>query len=130
MLEKKSMTALVRKLVDIGGGQGVKLEAMDWNIRKAINWHTKAKSAVRHMLNGERKIDVDEARQIEVAHFEWCARKAAANAEETKQLFAAMRSALDAMEMADAEFFGPQIEAFGQMLLQHRHQSGETGVEG
>ena len=123
------MAQLVEKLVAIGGGPGLKLTALDWNIRKRLNWHRKAKSAVRHILNGERQIDVEEAKQIEAAHLKYCAEKVRQNAAENAALFEQMRAALVAMEAVDAEFFSKDIEAVGELLLQRRHQTRETGIQ-
>jgi hypothetical protein len=127
-LEKFSMTVLAEKLLDIGGTGPLK--AREWRIRCRLNWHTKAASAVRHMLYGARKPTLDEAREIEAAHLKFCAEKLLENRAENQTLMASMRSALAAMETSDPEFYRPHIESVGAMLLQSRHQSGESGGEG
>jgi hypothetical protein len=129
MLEKKSMTQLVEKLIAIGGGRGTKLNTLEWNIRARLKWHRKAKTAVRHILNGERQIDVDEAKEIEAAHLKFCAERVKQNAAENRALFLQMRAALVAMQISDEEFYRPHIEAVGKLLLQRRDQAGENGVE-
>jgi len=126
-LEKSSMTALAEKL-DAIGGHGP-LKAREWRIRCRLNWHDKAASAVRHLLYGERRPTVDEAKQIEAAHLRYCAERIRANAAENETLLSSMRAALAAMEAADPEFFRPHVEAVGAMLLQRGHQASETGDE-
>ncbi len=125
MLEKSSMTAIAHKLADIGGSGPLKLR--EWRIRSRLNWHAKARSAVRHMLYGERSPTLEEAKQIEAAHLKYCAERIRANAAENETLFREMQSALAAMEQSDPEFFEPSIKAVGEMLLQWRRQAGEMG---
>lgn len=72
-LEKVSMTALVEKLTAIGGPGPLKQR--EWRIRVRLNWHHKAKSAVRHMLYGARQPTYQEAREIEAAHLKFCAER-------------------------------------------------------
>lgn len=123
MLEKDSMTAIAEKLGALGGPG--KLAERDWRIRCRLNWHHKSKSAVRHLLYGERRPSIEEARQIEAAHLRMCAEKIEANREENRNLFSATRSALAAMEEGDAEFYGPQIEALRHALLRNWDVGGE-----
>lgn len=125
MLEKSSMNAIAEKLTDIGGFGPLK--EREWRIRCRLNWHNKAKSAIRHMLYGERFPSIEEAKQIEAAHLKYCAERIKANAAENANLLSQMRSALAAMEASDAEFFEPHIKAVGELLLQRRYQSGEAG---
>lgn len=126
-LENRSMAALAEKLSDLGGGGPLK--AREWRIRCRLGWHDKATSAVRHLLYGERRASVEEAKEIEAAHLKFCADRIRANAAENEALLSSMRSALAAMESADAEFFGPTIEAVGAILLQRRNQARENGGE-
>ncbi len=125
MLEKSSMTAVAHKLADIGGSGPLKLR--EWRIRSRLNWHAKARSAVRHMLYGERSPTLEEAKQIEAAHLKYCAEKIHANQAENAALLREMQSALTAMEHSDPEFFEPHIEAVRQLLFQRRDQAGEVG---
>jgi hypothetical protein len=126
-LGKSSMTAIAEKLSAIGGHGPLK--AREWRIRCRLNWHDKAQSAVRHLLYGERRPSLDEAREIEAAHLKFCAEKILENRAENETLVASMRSALAAMETTDPEFYRAHIEALGAMLLQSRHQAGENGGE-
>lgn len=128
MMEKFSMTALVEKLNAIGG-TGKWLER-EWRIRTRLNWHTKARSAVRHMAYGERKPSLQEAREIEIAHLKFCAETTEANREANARLYSEMRGAIAAMEQSDPEFYRPHIEALGELLLRDRHMAGESGMEG
>ena len=121
------MTALVEKLTAIGGDGSLKQR--EWRIRCRLGWHTKARSAVRHILNGERGLSVAQARQIEAAHFKYCAERIEVNARENADLLREMRSALAAMEATDPEFFEPTIDAVRQMLLQRRAQASEPPGE-
>lgn len=116
------MSALVDKLSFIAGGG--KLAERDWRVRCSLNWHSKPKSVVRHMLHGERRPSLEEAQQIEAAHLKAAAEKVKANAAENEALFCSMRSALAAMEASDAEFFSTQIEAVREIMLQHRRDAG------
>jgi hypothetical protein len=127
-LEKSSMHAIAEKLTALGGTGP--LTSREWRIRCRLNWHTKASSAVRHLLYGERQATLEEAREIEAAHLKYCAERLHANRAENEALLQTMRSALAAMEESDPEFFGPTLEAVQQMLLQRRGQAGEGGPEG
>jgi hypothetical protein len=122
-LEFSSMTALAEKLAAIGGAGPLK--SREWRIRSRLNWHTKATSAVRHMLYGERTPSLEEAKQIEAAHLRYCAERINANAAENASLLREMQSALAAMEACDPEFFRPHIESVGELLLQRGHQVRE-----
>ncbi len=127
-LEKRSMAAIAEKLSAIGG-QGP-FKAREWRIRCRLGWHSKAPSAIRHLLYHERRPSLDEAREIEAAHLKFCAEKILENRAENETLRSSMRSALAAMESSDPEFYRAHIEALGAMLLQSRHQSGEGGDKG
>ena len=127
-LEKLSMTAaLAEKLNAIGGSGPMKLR--EWRIRCRLNWHEKARSAVRHMLYGERTPTLQEAKQIEAAHLKYCAERIHHNAAENAALLQEMRSALAAMETSDPDFFAPHIDAVREMLLQRRDQANENSNE-
>jgi hypothetical protein len=119
------MTALAEKLSAIGGDGPLK--SREWRIRSRLNWHTKAASAVRHMLYGERTPSLDEAKQIEAAHLRYCAERINANAAENASLLREMQSALAAMEACDPEFYRPHVEAVRELLLQRWGQAGENG---
>jgi hypothetical protein len=124
-LEKSSMTAvLVEKLTAIGGAGTLK--EREWRIRCRLNWHHKARSAVRHLLYRERVPSFEEGKQIEAAHLRFCAERVRQNAAENAALFQEMRSALAAMEASDPDFFAPDIDAVRAMLLQGRDQANET----
>lgn len=124
-LEFSSMTALAEKLAAIGGNGPLK--SREWRIRSRLNWHTKAQSAVRHLIYGERNATLDEAREIEAAHIKYCAEKLHANRAENAALLQSMQSALAAMEESDPEFFEPTLQAVRAMLLQRRGQVREGG---
>ncbi|MFT3987209.1 hypothetical protein [Aestuariivirga sp.] len=121
------MAALVEKLSVIAGPG--KLAEREWRIRCRLNWHTKPKSAVRHLLYGERQPSLEEAKQIEAAHIKHCAQKIEANRDENRRLYDAMREALSAMEATDPDFYRPHIEAVGEMLLRGRNAAGQAGTE-
>lgn len=122
------MAALAEKLAAIGGHGPLKQR--EWRIRVRLNWHDKAKSAIRHMLYGERVPTLEEAKQIEAAHLKFCAERIRQNAAENEALLSSMRSAVVAMEACDPAFFRPHVDAMREILLQRRHQAGETGDEG
>lgn len=126
-LESLSMTALAEKLSAIGGAG--KLEEREWRIRCRLNWHTKARSAVRHLLHGERKPSLEESKQIEAAHLRYCAEKIEANANENRQLFESMRQALAAMEASDPEFYRPHIETVRELLFHSRDMGRQESRE-
>lgn len=128
MLERFSMQLVLEKLADLGGVGGT-FKERDWRIRCRLNWHHKAASTIRHMLYRERVPTAGEAREIEAAHLKYCAEKAVRYAEESKQLYEQMRTAITAMEAADAEFYRPHIEALGELLHQRRNQAGEKSDE-
>lgn len=85
-----------------------KLSVREWRIRERLNWHDKAKTAVRHMLQGEQFPRPEEASEIEAAY--------EANRRENAALFDTLRKAIAAMEAVDPAFHGPQIEALRQLL--------------
>lgn len=126
-MEKSSMNAVADKLVAIGGTGPLK--AREWRIRCRLGWHDKAKSAIRHLLYGERRPTLDEAREIEAGHLKFCAERIRANEAENADLLSSMRSALAAMEACDPDFFGPHVEAMREILLQRRAQAAESGGE-
>lgn len=119
VLENCSMTLIAEKLAEIGGVGPLKVR--EWRIRSRLDWHRKAQSAIRHLLYGERRPTFEEAREIEAAHLRFCAERLRQNAAENEALVSSMRSALDAMESADAEFFRPHIEATRALLLLRRN---------
>jgi len=125
MLGKYSMTAFVDKLVGLGGLG--KLQEREWRIRSRLSWHTKAKSAVRHLMYGERKPSLEEAAQINAAHLRYCAETIEANRNENAKLFATMQSALAAMQASDPEFYAPHVQAVSEILLRARNMAGIEG---
>lgn len=127
-LEKNSTMAVIAEKLNALGGDGKLLER-EWRIRSRLNWHTKAQSAVRHLIYGERKPTAQEAKEIEAAHVRYCAERIEANRDENTKLFAAMRQALEAMEKTDPEFYRPHIEAVSDILLRSRNVAGEKIVE-
>ena len=114
-LEKVAMTALVEKLTALGGIGSFK--SREWRIRVRLSWHTKSKSAVRHILSGARKISLEEGREIEAAHIKWCASQVKAHRDADAKLFAEMQSAIEAMQRSDPEFYRPHIEAVRDILF-------------
>jgi len=122
-----TMAAIAEKLAAIGGNGPLK--AREWRIRCRLGWHSKAQSAIRHLLYGERRPTVEEAKEIEAAHLKFCAERFRANAAENEALLSSMRSALTAMEAADSEFFRPHIDAMRSILLQRRSQALEPQGE-
>jgi hypothetical protein len=128
VLEKVSMMAVIAEKLNALGGEGKLLER-EWRIRSRLNWHTKASSAVRHLIYGERKPTVQEVKEIEAAHVKYCAERIEANRDENAKLFAAMRHAIEAMEKTDPDFYRPHIEAVGDILLRGRNVAGEKIVE-
>lgn len=128
MLESCSMAAIVEKLSAIGGN-GKWLER-EWRIRVRLCWHDKARSAIRHMVYGERKPSVQEAKEIELAYVKHCAERIEAHRVENAKLFHSMRSAIAAMESSDPEFFGPQLEAMRASMFRPGDSAAENGSEG
>jgi len=124
-LEKFAMAVLVEKLAALGGDGPFK--AREWKIRSRLNWHTKARSTVRHILSGARKVSLEEARQIEAAHLRFCAEKVEANRDENRKLLDSLRQSLAAMEASDPEFFSEQAEAVRQILFRHGNGASQDG---
>lgn len=122
-----SVTALAEKL-SVLGGHGP-LKSREWRIRCRLGWHSKAQSAVRHLLYGERSATHEEAKQIEAAYLKHCAERIQQHAAETAHLYRELQSALAAMEASDPEFFAPHIDAVRELLFQRRNQARETGSE-
>jgi hypothetical protein len=108
------MAALAEKLNAIGGNG--KLLEREWRIRSRLNWHTKARSSIRHMLYGERQPSLDEAKQIEIAHLKYCAEQIEAHRAENAKLFDSLRRSLDAMQKTDPEFFVTQVQAVREIM--------------
>lgn len=131
MKERRVVNALthIEMLDKIGGGPAVKQSAKEWAIRCALNWHTKARSAVRHMLAGERKMSAQEEWDIELGYLKHCAHLIEAHRDEDRKLFATIRSSLEYLENADPEFHRPAIEALGELADTLRGVVGETRGE-
>lgn len=119
------MGSLAEKLTHLGGAG--RLKEREWRIRCRLNWHRKSRSAVRHLLYGERRPSLDEAREIEAAHLRLCAEQIEVNRADTARLFDAIRESLDAMERSDPEFYHPHIEAVRDLLLSRRDMGGREG---
>ena len=114
--------AVLGKLREIAGHG--KLELREYRVKSALNWRTKARSTIRHLLKGEQRPSLEEATQIEAAHFRHCAKTIEANRNENAKLFASMQSALEAMQASDPEFFASQIAAVSEILLRGRNVAG------
>ena len=133
MLEKFSkvpstgqqMAVLLNKLSAIGGTG--KFEVREMRIRTRLRWHTKPKTAIRHMLQGEQRPDIEEAREIEAGHLKYCAEQIKANNNENVRLFESMRAALVAMQTTDPDFFRPHVEAVRELLFQPGNMGGGEG---
>lgn len=108
------MPALADKLRLLGGGG--KLAAREWRIRCRLGWHGKAASAARHLLYGERRVTVEEAKQIDAAYAKWCAEKFEANSHENAKLIAAISEFAERAARVDAEYFHNDLEALRQTL--------------
>ena len=126
-LEKETMAALTAKLADIAGDG--KLQAREWRVRCRLNWHNKAPSRIRHIIYGEVRPSLDEAREIEAAYAKWCANRLREIDGETKQLFDSIRQSVAAMEATDPEFFAPTIADVSAALLRCRMQRSDPGTE-
>jgi len=113
-MEKLSMAVLAEKLGQIAGPG--KLEDREWRIRNRLRWHDKAKSAVRHLLNGEQRADLEETLQIEAAYALWCVDKIEAIPDETAKLIAAINEFAERAARVDPEFFRPTVEALRARL--------------
>lgn len=116
VLERFSNLAAVAEKLAALGGHG-RLKEREWRIRVRLGWHRMPATTIRHMLYGERRPSVDEAREIEAAHVRYCAEKVRQNAAENEALFQQMRSALAAMQESDPDFYGPHIEAVRNILF-------------
>ncbi len=121
------MTVTIAQLRRLGGAGPMK--TVEWRIRVTLNWHSKAASAVRHLLHGERRPTLEEAKDIEAAHLLWCAQQVEANRRENHQLYIAMRTALAAMAASDPDFYRPHVEALRQLLLPAGGPSGGDGAD-
>jgi hypothetical protein len=120
-MEEKSMESLVTKLNDIAGFG--KLANRELRLRSLLNWRTKAKSSIRHLLHGEQRPSLEEAKEIEAAHLKHCAEKIERNRAETIKLFNTMRASIAAMEASDPEFYEPHIAMVREALF----SDGNTG---
>jgi hypothetical protein len=123
-MEMISSAEALDLLVQIAGPG--KFAVRELRIKKRLNWRDKASSAIRHILQGERRLTPDEIRDIEIARIKFCADQIEANREVNRNLFSAMRSALAAMEVGDPEFYRPHIEAMRDAVLQLGHRPGEV----
>ena len=118
-----SMDTLAKKLAFIGGSG--KFEVREWRIKRELGWFGKASSTIRHLLHGEQKPNLAEAKEIEIAHVRMCAKKIEANREENAELFESMRQALDAMQRSDPEFYAPHIEAIRNSMFRIGNMGSE-----
>lgn len=126
MKVRPMIEALTHKqmLDKIGGGDSVKLTAKDWTVRRALNWHTKAKSAVRHLLAGEQKFSPEEQRDVEAGFLRFCADEIRRHHEEDQRLIATLQSSLEYLSKIDPEFHQPAIQALRSMADRIGHVAG------
>lgn len=123
------MAAVADKLSELAGIG--KLAVREYRVRSRLNWHTKAKTAVRHLLHGEQKADEDERLQIDAAHARWCAEKIEANTHDTARLIASIAEFAERASRVDAEYFREDIEALRQSLCRlcrKKHAHRQQGV--
>jgi hypothetical protein len=99
----------IEMLEKLGGDR--KAEALDWHLRCLLNWHTKAKSAIRHILYGEQTLTAQDERDIEAAYIRFHADQIEANREEDRSHYATLGAVLQYLETVDPEFHRPAIEA-------------------
>lgn len=103
-----------KQMLEKIGGDG-KFAAKDWRIRRALDWGAKAKSAIRHLLDGERKFSAQEERDVEAGYMRFCAALIKAHHEEDQKLIATIRSSLAYLESVDPDFHRSAIEALRSM---------------
>ena len=109
------MTALADKLGAIAGAG--KLEQRVWRVRIRCRWHHKARTAVRHLLYGERRASLEEARDIEAAFARYCAEKIEKNRAENADLLKSIVIFAEIAARVDAEFYQHHLEALRESLL-------------
>lgn len=117
----------IQMLGKIGGGEGPKFQAKDWEIRKRLNWHDKAKSAIRHLLAGERKFSPQEERDVEAGFMRFCADEIRRHHDEDREYLAQIRSSIEHLERIDPDFHRPAIQALGELADCLRSVAGEAG---
>jgi hypothetical protein len=117
----------VEMLEQLGGKR--KAEARDWHLKCLLGWHTKAKSAIRHILYGERTLTAQEERDIEAAFIRYHADQIEANRAEDRKHYATLRSALEYLETADPDFHRPAIEALRDVAGRLGNMVGQAGTE-
>lgn len=115
-------------LAKIASGEK-KFAAKDWRIRKALNWHAKAKSAVRHLLAGEQTFSPQEERDVEAAFLQFCADQIRRHHEEDRQYIATIKSSIQHLENIDPDFHRPAIQALGELADCLRGVAGKAGRE-
>lgn len=131
-MKRRRMNSAVthQQMLDrIGGGPAVKFTAKDWAIRCALSWHSKARSSIRHLLNGEQKFTAQEERDVELGYLKHCADMIEGHRNADKQLFATIRSSLEYLERADPDFHRPAIQALGELADRLRGVAGEGRTE-
>ena len=105
-----------REMLDkIGGGEAVKATAKDWNIRCALSWHEKAKSAIRHLLAGEQKFTPQDERDVEAGFMRFCADQIRRHNEQDREYLATIKSSIARLENIDPDFHRPAIQALGEL---------------
>lgn len=119
----------IEMLDKIGGGVGVKMLAKDHKIRKRLKWHDKAKSAIRHILNGEQTLSGQDERDIELGFLTYCADLIEAHRDEDQKMLETIRSSLEYLQAADADFHRPAIEALGAFADRLRGSLGRPRPE-
>lgn len=113
----------------IGGGDGPKLPAKEWNIRKALSWHDKAKSAIRHLLAGEQKFSPQEQRDVEAGFMRFCADQIRRHHEQDQQYLATIKSSIERLETIDPDFHRPAIQALGELADTLGRLAGSSGKQ-
>lgn len=119
----------IEMLDKIGGGDGVKMLAKDHLIRKRLGWKDKAKTAIRHILNGEQTLSGQDERDIELGYLNYCADLIEAHQDEDRKMLETIRSSLEYLQAADADFHRPAIEALGAVADRLRGSLGRSRPE-
>lgn len=110
----KPMAALAEKLGVIAGGG--KLAEREWRLRSRCHWHRKPKSSVRHLLYGERRPSLEEAREIEAAYARHCAEKLEQNRRENAALVESIVGFAEMARRVDEDFYASHLEALRETL--------------
>lgn len=118
------------KLLQLGGGGGRFSKSMVRPIMSRLKWwDTGADNRIRHLIYREQKPTPEQVRDVRRAYIKYRAERLAIERRENNAILADnVRTALEAMQHSDPDFFARDIEAHRALLRKIDDMGGEQGA--